>query len=1151
MPNPAAAGAPGDGGNKSRQLAEENETKMNQALLLHDNRRRRSLELHDEQRLKQLLEEERTNNPSPRAEAPEEENRVTRKSESESEPAEETDDLEEAQAAVDLEHEHDDLMAAKGATFVFLTAQYNSRVVVLSDSFNYFIIIVIIIAGINVGVQTYSEDPLLSLLDAVILICFSVEVLLKILAEGFKPWRYWTGKDWKWNNFDFTIVFMSLPFWGGLFGSGSLALLRLVRLMRLGKLIKKIPALQMIVQGLTGGLSSIGYILILLFLVYYLFAVVGFYFFGENDPFLFGNIPMAMITLFRCSTLDAWSDIMNMNIYGCSHYFGLYIDPADDPTVPSALLCEHPHAQLGLAGIYFVCFIVISAMVMLSLFIGTVTMSMNQSMENLRLLSERKRKREAYLKNKAIFTAQIMEGAAKAGNIKSRSTKSEPPDNQSKSELYVPVQVSSIVRSQSTGHALAPDQDVLFKEQEGPIDGAGKSHPTTAQFEMDSFKPHESHASLHRAMYVQSVLQHQQDEDPDQQNIGGPFAFVYRFRRKTKAIFMTDTNAEQVQERQDKTKRYLLKAMGEDVPDSESEDPMHGHGVMAVHYLHFCNGCRRIAEDERFVNFVTMIIVMAGVVVGLQTDPRVLAVQELNEALNILNWVILAVFTLECVLKITGNGFTPWRYFSDGWNRFDFIIVVGSYVPGAGSLLVILRLLRLLRVLKLLKSLPQLAVILSAMMLGIGSIGYIALILFLVFYVFAILGMLLFATNDPWHFGSLHMAMITLFRVSTLDDWHKVLYINMFGCDQYGSYNAVYAEYPDACTNPKALGFIAVFYFVLFVIIGAQVLLTLFIGVVTTSMDQATESRKALCKLEERVSFVANRFTLSANQISNFRNCFELLDLDNGGTIEEEELKIGLQIVNSTMPDDEISKRMKAADPSVDGVDLVGFIIFMCNLPKFKQKRMFLKILRLFRFHKKKKMEASRKAHFYQKASSALSPRSAAAAAAAAKSSSSVHHDLTPRTNNSVTGVGAAVPSVPSVKITMAETGMKAPEATTATDELVAQPNESFLTCAPASGRSAQSQSLKTEHFPTEQLPVEAYTIEGCPSSKGKEEGAEEDKEGNKDGKEGGRGSREGREGGKDQASPVRDKDRAVATVELAPIVGGGSYHKNSSSGNT
>lgn len=281
-------------------LAAENERLMSQALLHNEGDRRMTLNQEEADQVAELVGD----------------GEMREEAELEIQDA---DEAELEKNASDLEHEREEMLEAAGFRRVLLVLQYYARLTVLSDLFNYFIILVIIIAGINVGVQTYSADPLLTVLDNVILVCFSVEVILKVMAEGYQPWKYWTGKEWKWNNFDFTIVFMSLPFWGGLFGSGSLALLRLVRLMRLGKLIKKIPALQMIVQGLTGGLSSIGYILVLLFLVYYLFAVVGFYFFGENDPFHFGNIPMAMITLFRCSTLDSWSSIMNLNIFGCRY----------------------------------------------------------------------------------------------------------------------------------------------------------------------------------------------------------------------------------------------------------------------------------------------------------------------------------------------------------------------------------------------------------------------------------------------------------------------------------------------------------------------------------------------------------------------------------------------------------------------------------------------------------------------------------------------------------------------------------------------------------------------------------------------------------------------------------------------------------------
>ena len=146
--------------------------------------------------------------------------------------------------------------------------------IVLGDAFNLFIIVVIIAAGVVVGLQSYPDlehDSTVVATDFIILGIFCLEVLLKIAAEGTRPWMYWFGKEWRWNNFDFVIVVLCLPIWGDLFDGSAVALLRLMRLMRVMKLIKKIPQLQMIVMGLLGGIKSIVYILLLLF---YFFILV-------------------------------------------------------------------------------------------------------------------------------------------------------------------------------------------------------------------------------------------------------------------------------------------------------------------------------------------------------------------------------------------------------------------------------------------------------------------------------------------------------------------------------------------------------------------------------------------------------------------------------------------------------------------------------------------------------------------------------------------------------------------------------------------------------------------------------------------------------------------------------------------------------------
>ena len=83
-------------------------------------------------------------------------------------------------------------------------------------------------------------------IDNTILLIFVLECIFKIFAEGTAPWKFFTGVEWKWNNFDFVIVVFCIPAAFGLDLPFPPAVLRLFRLARLVKLVKKVPQLQMI-----------------------------------------------------------------------------------------------------------------------------------------------------------------------------------------------------------------------------------------------------------------------------------------------------------------------------------------------------------------------------------------------------------------------------------------------------------------------------------------------------------------------------------------------------------------------------------------------------------------------------------------------------------------------------------------------------------------------------------------------------------------------------------------------------------------------------------------------------------------------------------------------------------------------------------------
>lgn len=252
--------------------------------------------------------------------------------------------------------------------------------------------------------------------------------------------------------------------------------------------------------------------------------------------------------------------------------------------------------------------------------------------------------------------------------------------------------------------------------------------------------------------------------------------------------------------------------------------------------------CKSIANAKWFQNFVTIAIIIAGVLVGMATYPEFSTRHE--GILELLNTIVLIVFIIEILVKIIAEGKKPWLYFTDAWNIFDFIIVAAAFLPFGGSSIAILRLLRLLRVLKLIKALPKLQMLVGALLKSIPSMGYVSILLLLLFYIYAVAGVFFFGENDPIHFGDLQTSMLSLFRVVTLEDWTDIMYINMFGCENYG-----YDGNMDVCTSsiPNAAG--SVTFFVSFVLIGTMIFLNLFIGVIMNGMDEA----KAEMTLKDKI----------------------------------------------------------------------------------------------------------------------------------------------------------------------------------------------------------------------------------------------------------------------------------------------------------
>ena len=227
----------------------------------------------------------------------------------------------------------------------------------------------------------------------------------------------------------------------------------------------------------------------------------------------------------------------------------------------------------------------------------------------------------------------------------------------------------------------------------------------------------------------------------------------------------------------------------------------------------------QIVSAPWFERVIIAFILINGAILGMETSPSLVAQQ--GGLLHLGNRVILGIFILEAVLKMIAVAPQIDRYFRDGWNVFDFSVIVFSLIPATGDFAMIARLARLLRVVRLVSTIPELRLIVSTLIRSIPSMMHVMTLMSVIFYIYAITGYQLFHEHDPTHWRSLGIALLTLFRVVTLEDWTDVMYTAMD-------------------FHPMAWLF-----FVSFVVLGTFVVINLFIAVVINNLEEAKAERLA------------------------------------------------------------------------------------------------------------------------------------------------------------------------------------------------------------------------------------------------------------------------------------------------------------------
>lgn len=223
----------------------------------------------------------------------------------------------------------------------------------------------------------------------------------------------------------------------------------------------------------------------------------------------------------------------------------------------------------------------------------------------------------------------------------------------------------------------------------------------------------------------------------------------------------------------------------------------------------------RIIYHPTVQTCITICIILNSIQLGLETFPW--WNNCMGSISNRIDHAFIWIFAVEVIFKLLSD---KQRFFTKGWNIFDFIVVAVSFIPGNGPFS-IMRTFRIFRTLRLLNKFQRLRIITESLFVSIPSIGWICLLLTIWFYICSVIATSLFGTKFPEWFGSIFRSMYSLFQIMTLESWSM------------GIVRPVMKEFP-----------MAWLLFVPFIIFVTYTVMNLFIGILVTAISDIQATKK-------------------------------------------------------------------------------------------------------------------------------------------------------------------------------------------------------------------------------------------------------------------------------------------------------------------
>lgn len=227
-------------------------------------------------------------------------------------------------------------------------------------------------------------------------------------------------------------------------------------------------------------------------------------------------------------------------------------------------------------------------------------------------------------------------------------------------------------------------------------------------------------------------------------------------------------------------------------------------------------GILSLPEKQFFQRFIIGTILVNAIALGVLTFKELPG--DLRHIIDILDHVCLFIFCFELGLKLIAQRL---RFFRDGWNVFDFLVIAVALVPASGPLSV-LRALRVFRLMRLVTAIPSMRRVINGMFAAIPGTASVGGVLFVMFYVSAIMATNFFGKVEPAHFGHLGLSFFTLFQFLTMEGWPDVA-------------RPVMQKIPNAWM-----------FFIPFILLTTFTTLNLLFGIIVGAMENAKEEEARL-----------------------------------------------------------------------------------------------------------------------------------------------------------------------------------------------------------------------------------------------------------------------------------------------------------------